>query len=217
MAGDHPSLGHVIRDYVRTGTAAMHTVLPARVLAYDHTMQKATVQPVVRWAHADAETGDLVRYVPPPIANVPVQFPGVAWPLLAGDFVTVLIAERSIDEWKTTGAGDTTPQDPRRFDPSDAIALPGLHSFASPLPAAAVDPAAVVLWHRGLDVKLGSSAAVDFVALASLVQAELQEIRTMLALHTHPVTGATAGAPLYVGLPIPEPVGNVAATKVRAE
>ena len=64
-------------------------------------------------------------------------------------------------------------------------------------------------------MRLGSSVASDLVALSSLVLAELEKIRALYNTHTH-VSAAPASPTSTPAVPMP-PIGNVAATKVRAE
>ena len=64
------------------------------------------------------------------IYNVPVLFPrsrkaAVTFPLEKGDTVLLVFAERSLDEWIEKGGNKVSPEDPRRHDMSDAIAIPG--------------------------------------------------------------------------------------------
>lgn len=69
----------------------------------------------------------------PLISNVPVIFPSssfggkkirITFPVSAGDGVLLLFSQRSLEGWLS---GDMqSPDDPRMFDISDAIAIPGL-------------------------------------------------------------------------------------------
>jgi len=166
-----PTLEDVIREFVRVGLAKVHTSFPATIVTYNPALQTATIQPALH-ARIDDVLLDMERpdVVPPPVlSNVPVVWPsgggaGPAWslhgPLTPGDPVTVVVAERSTDEWRTIGAPTNIPLDARRFDLSDAVCYPGGRSaspanpLTAPLGVGAVDAAAVVL--AGLFVKLGA-------------------------------------------------------------
>jgi phage baseplate assembly protein V len=63
------------------------------------------------------------------------------------------------------------------------------------------------------EVLLGSDAATAFVALANLVKSELDTIRSQYNGHTHVETGGTTAVPV----PLIDPIGDVEATKVKAE
>jgi hypothetical protein len=205
---DAPPWADVIAEAVRAGCAKVHTSFPATVVAYDPTTQKATVQPALRSRIddplLDRERPELTP--PPPINNVPVVWPsggGVAspWslhgPLAPGDPVTVLVAERSTDEWRTLGAVDNTPLDARRFDLSDAVAIPGGRSFnpsapTGPLGVGAVDPVAAVL--AGTLVKLGGSTAIEALVTGTTFIADLLVFVIALKASTDPVVSAAATA-----------------------
>jgi hypothetical protein len=128
-----------------------------------------------------------------------------------GDKVILIFCDRSIDKYMQTGGPTNKPVTPaskRRFSISDAVAIAGLRTHLEPLPADA--------WHVGgttiksPDLRLGSSLAFDFVALASLVLANFTSFKTAFDLHTH----AGVGTPPTLEMPEPS---SVAATKVKAE
>lgn len=217
-----PNLSDNLRAAAQAAVACVNVAAPATVVSYDRVSQSATVKIVPSFKRRNpSNDGAIESYRVPPIANVPVAFPGsgavsMTWPLSAGDTGLIVFADRSIDEWTSTGSSETTPQDTRRHNVSDAIFIPGLRSFADPIPASGHDAAASV-W-RAAEIRLGSSTASDFVALASLVSAELAAIWTVLNAHIHP----GAGLPPTPGVPpgpptIPGAAGAVASTKVKAE
>lgn len=198
-----PSSSDLLAMAGQAALGKVNVALPASVLSYDRDTQKAVVQVAVCYRVRDADGTESQR-CRPPAANVPVLWLGVSWDLEAGDTGLVVVCDRAINVWKSTGNSATEPADPRRFDISDAVFLPGLRSFADPLPAEAVEEGAVVLWDRGTgDLRLGSAAATDPVALSSLVAGELAAIAAA-------ITTLNGGTPLYVP-------GSVAASKVKAE
>lgn len=124
----------IIRQAISSQLCSVHTCLPAEIVTYDFSVQKATVQPLLRKRYRDGTVQSL-----PEITNVPVIFPrsstfSMHYPLNQGDNVMLLFSERSIDQWLNQG-GEITPLDTRKFDLSDAIAIPGLFPFSSPSPA----------------------------------------------------------------------------------
>jgi len=203
---DEPTWEEIIAEAVRAGVAKVHTSMPAVVVAYDPTTQSASVQPVLVGRVADTlldrERPDVAP--PPPLHNVPIVWPsGATWslhgPLVPGDPVTLVIAERSTDEWRTLGStAGVVPLDARRFDLSDAVAIPGGRTFAAagtaaPLGATAVDPAAVVL--AGALVKLGSGpGATEPLMLGATFLSQLGTFLAAVALDTvdSPATAAAA-------------------------
>lgn len=210
-----------IEDLFAELTAAtlgrVRVALPAQVLAYDSTKQVVSAQVAVSLRRQDPDTGVLVPYVVPPISNVPVLWPSsslgsLTFPLAPGDPVVLLIADRSLDEWKSTGAAANVPMDVRRFDFTDALAIPGGRPFTRPLAATAVSATGPVL--DGADVRLGDGTASDFVALSSLVLGELNKILTLLQTWT--VSGGDGGAALQLAAKSLS-IASVAATKVKAK
>jgi hypothetical protein len=218
MPGETPGLGELLAEAVAFARGSIATAIPATVVAYDPARQAVTVKPTVSGRYQDPETGALVPFPLPTISNVPVAFPSsagfaITWPLAPGDTVYLVVADSSLDEWKAGGAPENVPQDVRRFDLTDAIALPGLRPFSRPIPATGWSPEALVL--QGVDIRLGSSVAVDFVALAGLVAAELAKLVTTFNAHTH--VSAAPGSPTAAPVPLAESPGNVASAKVRSE
>lgn len=217
-ATDKPSPADLLSRASAAAVAGVNVQLPATIVSYDADEQRATIQLVPSFRRT--VRGSVTLYRPPPIPNVPVAFMGGGggdysdtWPLQAGDMGLAMFCDRSIDEWLSTGASGTEPQSDRRHDITDAVFLPAARPFADPVPAAGLDASARVI--RAPLLKLGSSAASDFVALASLVQQEIQALWTALQTHTH--GGVTTGAGFSATTIYPGAAGSVACTKVKAE
>lgn len=211
-----PELVQVLREAADARVALVHTGTPGKIVAYDHTTQKATVQPIPRGAYRD-DDGEVRRYDFPAIANVPVMFPSasgyaITFPITIGDHGWLEFGERSIDEWLATGEGTTEPLDLRRHDLSDAVFYPGTRSFANAIAAAGIDVAALVV--EGANIKLGSSAATLAVALNDQVLADLNALK--LAVAAAVIAPGDGGASLKAAIAgwTPSAAG---ATKVKAE
>ena len=117
------SLSDIFRNSVQSILNSVHTCLPAVVLDFDPKTNKAKVQVTLNKAYFSG----VVEM--PIMENVPVMFPkNIYFPLEKGDYVLLLFAERSIELWLNHG-GIVTPDDPRKFNLSDAIALTGLQPF----------------------------------------------------------------------------------------
>ena len=221
MGTGEVSFPDLLRRAVREGTAKMNTTCPAVVETYDPANQTVSAKLIIASRFKDAATG-LIQSVPGVIVvNVPVLFPhsnggfGLTFPLVRGDYVTLHFADHSISEWKATGNTEIVAGDVRRFSVSDAFAYPGGQPPAVPIGASGQAASAMVL--EGSDIRLGSSAASDFVALKSLVETELGKIKT--AISSAAVLAGDGGAVFkanillgLVGFP-----SNVGATKVKAE
>lgn len=123
------SLVAAIETTVLTLLTSVHTSLPGRIETYDFSKQRATVKPLIKKKFLDETILEL-----PILTNVPVVFPrtkqsGITFPLERGDGVLLIFSERSLERWKASGR-EVEPGDPRKFDLSDGIAIPGLFSFA---------------------------------------------------------------------------------------
>lgn len=196
MENHDPTFTSLLTRIIDRSNGKIHTALPARILSYDSAAQRATVDPVVEGRFEDPDTGDLIPYVMPAVSNVPVLFPGgggcsITWPLEKGDIVYLVCAERSLDEWLSGGGDDVIPRDSRRFDLTDAVAMPGLRPFSDPLEA--VDDDAMVI--EAAEIHL-THEPEDYVARADRVEARLQALEGYVAEHEHHLVG-----PLIPGSP----------------
>lgn len=221
-----------VLDVSRAQVERVKTTYPGYIVNYDRTTQTADIQVIPRMRRRDPDTGVVTYERVPVIPNVPIVHTAgsggsLVIDLAAGDAVLVEVCDRSIDEWKATGNKATEPQIPRRWDFTDAMAIPGGQPKAKPLPAGACAAGAAVL--RSSDVRLGSSTATDFVALASLVSANLTALATALGPYIDAYNVAVAAAnssglatPVVITVNPGDPVlafspSSVAATKVKAE
>lgn len=114
--------------------ADMHICMPAKILEYDYTKQKAKVQPALNQKYNDGEVIEL-----PAIYNVPVVHPAsggasITFPVNVNDTVLLVFSEKSLEEWLSNGER-VTPDDPRQNNLTDAIALLGLNPFSKTSPA----------------------------------------------------------------------------------
>jgi hypothetical protein len=109
--------------------ANLHTALPGRIESYEYDKQRANVQPLIKRQYRDG-----VVLSTPVIVNVPVIFPrsggaSLTFPVEQGDTVLLIFSERALENWLSLG-GETVPGDSRKFDLSDAMAIPGLFPFS---------------------------------------------------------------------------------------
>ena len=123
------NLSEPLRAAVESVMSELHVCLPGRIERYDHTEQRAEVKPLLRRNYRDGDEPDM-----PVIADVPVIWPraggaSLTMPVQAGDGVLLVFADRSIDRWLAQG-GEVTPNDRRKHDLSDCVAIPGLVPFA---------------------------------------------------------------------------------------
>ena len=148
MAGDqsvndeNPSMLDTIRTIFDSQLAEMNFCMPGEIVSYDASTQKANVQPLLKRRFRD---GDIVEL--PQITGVPVAMPraGKAFlslPLKKGDVVMLVFSQRSLDTWKNSGGCVDPGTEPRKFNLSDAYAIPGGYPFNNPAPG---DPNDVLL------------------------------------------------------------------------
>lgn len=120
-----------IQQTVEGMLSEMNTMEPGVVVAYNPATNRATVRPAMPKRLADGSVLEA-----PSVYEVPVLWPvssgggangvSMTMPIQPGDGVMIAYQQRSLDGW---GSGnDAAPDDPRRHDMSDAVALPGLRS-----------------------------------------------------------------------------------------
>ena len=120
------SLESVLATAIATQLKEVHTMLPGQIINFDPIEQLADIQPQLK-RNVDGALKNL-----PVLSKVPIRFfkSGdftITMPLKEGDEVAIYFIERSIDNWLEQG-GIQSPNDTRRFDLSDAYAVPVLYS-----------------------------------------------------------------------------------------
>jgi hypothetical protein len=125
---EKPSLAKLLQSAIDARLCDLNVSLPGEVISYDRAKQTAKIQPQIKRKYSDGRTVNL-----PIINNVPIVFPRsgkrfVHFDLEAGDNVTLLFSQRSLDQWKLKG-GIVEANDPRKFNLSDAVAIPGGFPF----------------------------------------------------------------------------------------
>jgi hypothetical protein len=217
----------VITKAIRGHMSDVHVALPGRVLSYDNAANTADVEVQVKKAvwtdDQEREYEDAVV-----LPAVPVQWPRaggfmLTMPLTKDDMVLLVFNDTAIGEWRTSGEV-SEPWDARRHSIGYPVAIPGFFPDTSPPADASARAAGMVLGKGGAEpqirisateIKLGATAS-DFVALKTLVEAELNAIRTLFNGHTHSV----AAAPGTSAVPVPVfsgSAGNVGATITKAK
>ncbi len=202
-----PTLADTLRAALDARLTDVRVSLPGIVQSYDAARQRADVQPAIRDGYFD-EAGERAADDLPVVTEVPVVFPGagaasITWPLSPGDEVLLVFSSSSLDRWLARG-GVVDPEDDRRHDLTDAIAIPGLRHAR--LPAAALGAGVVV---RASSIQLGSSAAVDPVARKS----DLDALIAIFNTHTH--GGVSSGGQISA-VPAPLAPPAVGSTVVKA-
>lgn len=96
----------------------------------DLSDMRVNVKPAINELYADGTTEEHLD-----ILSVPLIMPGsgttlVSFPVNAGDTVMLIFSQRSMDNFKTGNGQPTQPNDARKFQAEDAIAIPGLFTFS---------------------------------------------------------------------------------------
>lgn len=202
---DEPEWPDILRALQVQVQDRIHTALPGIVKGYDPTLQVAKIQLAVQLHGVNV----------PPLVDVPVCHPGGAAgvlhiPLLPGDTVMVLFAEQDFSRWWSTGS--VSPPAFFRRHGFYAVAIPGLRRSSA---AAPVSGGHVTL-QTSTHIRLGDDSASAFVALASLVTAELNTLKS--AISSAPVVAGDGGASFKAALvsALSSWPSSVAATKVKA-
>lgn len=206
---DAPSIRDIALFAIEERLGTFRTSVPAKVVNYYASKSRVDAQICIRGAKQDPDTYELSSEdeLPPILVNVPIQWPGTArssitFDLAFGDDLLIHFSDRPLDEWKSVGGNDFTPADiTRRFDISDAFAVPMVGSVPNGLPTSKFLTGATVF--AASDIRFGGSDAVDPVALVPNLRTELNAIwAAIFGGHIHPgvVAGPASSGPA-VGAP----------------
>lgn len=123
-----PDAEEFLKTFVRQHLLALHTAMPAKIISYDETRRRATIQPL----HMTKEVGRPARELPV-IQNVPVlaqrfqvnggepqEYVPVYQP---GDIVFVAFSERALDSVLAGGGRPVLPDSTRHHSLNDAVIL----------------------------------------------------------------------------------------------
>lgn len=127
MAQTANDIQSIIQGWTKQQIDNAHVALPAVIMSYDSSSNRASVKPS---GNFKAKDGRSLPY--PVIYNAPVIFPtgaggkaGITFPIQSGDGCLVVFSDESISGYL---AGQSTPTDPRRHSMNDAIVIPGLYA-----------------------------------------------------------------------------------------
>jgi len=189
---DQIQLAELLEQAIESKLADVRVSMPGYIENYDPDKLIADVRPALKKQYTDGDIQDL-----PVIPSVPVVWQSgtdsaLVMPLKRGDPVLLVFSERSLDLWQTRG-GVQAPGDPRKFDLTDAIAIPGLKSQVSK--SLAEDAETLLLVYKSAKLKfqkdekiaLGAQGVELLDVLSSLLEA-LIETRTATALGLQPLT-----------------------------
>jgi len=135
------SMGEVITQIVENYVwGNVQTAIPARIVSIKgfEEGQTVAVQPLINTVDKDGVVMEI-----PLLYDVPIMFPSagggiLSFPVTEGDTVLLVFSSRSIDDFVEASVDPKTdytitPTDNRRYNYTDAIAIPGLYPKANAL------------------------------------------------------------------------------------
>jgi len=125
MSDSRIQLENLINTGVDTALKEVHTCLPAVVTAFNPATQLIDAQLTIK-RKIDGEEKDLPKLVDVPVRFFKVLNFSFTMPIAVGDYVLIIFAERSIDQWLQDG-GVQPANDIRRHSLSDAFAIPMMY------------------------------------------------------------------------------------------
>ena len=189
----------IINNTIQASLENVHTATIGIIQSYDSSTGKATIQPAI---NKQFTTGAEPM---PLLYNVPIIFPRsqnftMSFPISIGDYVLVIFCERSIDLWKSVG-GQVNPNDVRKFDLSDGVAIPGILPFSSTQP----NPIGTdfVISFGGSEIRISPSGAIQIktgstVAIGNPITELLDVVSQILSYISNPV-GVNVPSVPFVG------------------
>jgi hypothetical protein len=192
----------------------MHVAIPGVIESYDNDAITATVKPAINNLFNDGS-----RVTAPLIYGVPVCFPrslsaAITFPLVKGDEVLLVFSEKSLDEWIASGA-NANPEDNRRFDLTDAIAIPGcFHSSSGKIPTSK-DDLVIQFNEQTIIIKANGNIELGTTTLKLVTENGFTDINTaMTAIATY-INNIVSGTVVWPG--INTGLGTHLTSKTKAE
>ncbi len=176
-------LADTINNFIESRLSSVYTALPGVVTKILGNV--ADVQPAV------SEMGVVLPVLP----DVPIVFPasktaGLVFDVAVGDSVLLIFTTSSIDEWLAGSGSLADTDDPRRFDVTDAVAIPGLFSLKSAPILAPTDGCVMNYEDTTVTIKKNGDVVIGGVGATALVK---EAVLSTLSTHTHPVPQAPSG------------------------
>ncbi len=191
--------------------------MPGVVISYDKSgrVPKAVVELSVKGIRVVDDGESLETYALPNVSG-PVMHYGIYRDLSPGDEVTVIFADRDIDNAVETGESPSEPNTSRRHHLMDAMILPFPLRGVPAADRVSADVGAYVVGSDGDTVQLGAGAVAQLLTTATKVYAALLKIQLDYDAHTH--SGGTIAG--FTGVPISTPLdvgslGDLEADRVK--
>lgn len=234
-----PSLAETIRRHQEADRLDLHVTMPAKITSWDAGKQRAQCKILLKNAYLDEENARQVESFPI-VSGVPVEFLSaggfrLTCPISDGNLVIdgatipatlgrLVFMDRSIDKWLTGSGAEVDPQIDHSHAISDAVFVPGLHTFGTPLRSCPTDhmtigaDQGVQIHLRNKIITVGDEAGSDFIALAAKVKAWMDAFKTAVSSWVvAPNDGGAAFRVLLTAPPFSTTSTNVAATQGKTK
>jgi hypothetical protein len=148
MSERRPDLSKIILAAFEQGARDIYTMIPAKIVKWDASNQRANCQILVKNVLTD-EAGNRVVQSWPVVPGVPVQFQGmdtfrITFPISDGTLVingqtvpattgALIFSHRSLDKWLTGNGSEVDPEFDQAHALADAVFIPGLRPFGDPI------------------------------------------------------------------------------------
>jgi hypothetical protein len=195
MSETTPTLEEVISEAIADSLLNLYTSMPGQVVSYDPAKQTISVKPCIKSTDANGVVTER-----PQIDNVPVMFPrgkksSFTFPIQAGDPVLLVFSMRSLDVWKQKG-GIVDPLDFRKFNITDAFAIPGGSAKSKVLADAHASHARLVNDKAMIEMQEAGKFRItngteELLDLMDQLIACLQEAKTTTAIGPQPLWANT--------------------------
>jgi hypothetical protein len=203
--------------------ADVRVALPGKVTRVDSAKGLVDVKPLLQgWILNDKNQRVPVSH--PVVPGVPVVWSGgggfrATFPVAVNDTVLLIFADRSMDRWKSLD-GEVDPQSFNSHGLADAIAIPGLRSFANPLLSNPTDRATfgrdsgtsrIEVLNGEIDLGVGAS---DFAMKANAFMTAMDTLLTSIAaaMSTIAIAAPAGGAPAGTAITTAKGVFDAAAS-----
>lgn len=187
----------LIKETFNQLISQIRVCLPGKILKYDPDTHLASVQPLIKRKFYKRQNSEFL----PVINRVPVIHPRtssaiIRLPVKAGDLVTLVFADRSLENWVAGDGEAKDPLDTRMHHLNDAYAILGGYPEQKPLTANNPDALEIQV-QNGTKMTLGNGtdellqiAHNAFTSLKDLAD-QLKSTLSEIQLHTH--TDSVAG------------------------
>lgn len=200
MPQNDDSIVDALNSFMNDKFSELHTCMPGKIEKYEYANQKAEVKPLLKRA---LKNGTQLEY--PVITDVPVMFPntgktGITFPLVKGDYVLLVFAEKSINNWAVSG-DDSDTEKFRLHNLSDAIAIPGIMPFNNASVSENNEDVVIVNDSQKITIKANGDIEVGTGSLLEPLKKLVTEA-FLTSYNTHTHICAAAGSPSAVPIPL---------------